>query len=252
MTKLITLIFCLIVNAYEAKGISLMQGQEANLIFPYPCNSTEVTLQQSNRRPFYRSTEGPSLSLPANQAQRFQVKNLIVNGSCSLDLTINELMRDDQGTYVLFVYKDGDILGDGIQRIFLEVNCPPKKACCVVDEYYSRGWVTIDCTADAESLPGKIECYQNGLSMPHLTDPAVRGSLLKQNIIIRESQPAFCCYFALNANKSSCECDDTVLFQNEYHGQDSCPNIPITTQISTDHTNMNLKNSKVVSEHPST
>ncbi|XP_063967699.1 uncharacterized protein LOC129279587 [Lytechinus pictus] len=239
MAKLVILISLLvIIHVYEAKGISLMQGQEANLIFQYPCDSSEVTLQQSNRRPFYSSIDGSSLSLPANQAQRFEVKKLIINASCSLDLTIKDLMRDDQGTYILFVYKDREILGDHTHRIYLKVHYPPEKALCVVGEDYGRGWVEVDCTADAGSLSGKIECYQNGLWMPHLTDPVVRGSLLKQTILIRKSQPALCCSSAFNVYKSRCECNDTVLFQNEYHGKDPCSNIPITTQISTDHTDM--------------
>ncbi|XP_063967024.1 uncharacterized protein LOC135156943 [Lytechinus pictus] len=213
-----------------------MQGQEANLIFQYPCDSSKVTLQQSNRLPFYKSTEGSSLSLPANQAHRFEVNNMIINGSCYLYLTIKDLMRDDQGTFILFVYKDRDILGDNTHRIYLKVNCPPEKARCVLGEDYGRGWVEVDCTANAGSLPGKIECYQNGLWMPHLTDPVLTGPLLKQTILIRKSQPAFCCSSALNANKSSCECDDTLLYQDVYQRKDPCPTIPITTQKSTDHT----------------
>nr|XP_054771663.1 uncharacterized protein LOC129279587 [Lytechinus pictus] len=218
--------------------MSLTHGQEANLIFQYPCDSSEVTLQQSNRRPFYRSTSGSSLSLPSIQAQRLEVNNLIINGSCSLDLTIKDLKRDDQGTYILFVYKDREILSDHTHMIYLKVNFPPDKALCVVGEDHGRGWVAIDCTANAGNLPGKIECYQNGLSMPHLTDPALTGSLLKQTIIIRKSQPAFCCSSAFNVYKSSCECNDTVLFQNEYHRKDPCPTSPIKTQIPTDHTDM--------------
>ncbi|XP_054762048.2 uncharacterized protein LOC129268526 [Lytechinus pictus] len=233
MAEIVILITLLIfAHMYVSRGISLMQGQEANLIFPYPCDSTKVTLQQSNRLPFYRSTDGSSLSLPDSQAQRFEVKNVINNGSCSLDLTIKDLVRDDEGTYILFVYKDGEILSDHIHRIYLKVNYPPDKAFCVVGEDYDRRWVAVDCTANAGSLTGKVECFQNGLLMPKLTDPALTGSLLKQTIIIRKSQPAFCCYFALNVNKSRCECDDTVLFQDGNHRKDPCPTI--TTQMSTE------------------
>ncbi|XP_041472618.1 uncharacterized protein LOC121421883 [Lytechinus variegatus] len=232
MAKIVILITLFIFAHDVCRGISLMQGREANLIFPYPCDSTEVTLQQSNRRPFYSLTDGPSLSLPESQAQRFEVKNVINNGSCSLNLTIRDLMIDDQGTYFLFVYKDGNIIGDDIHRIYLKVDYPPDKAICDVGEDYDRGWVAVDCSANARSIPGKIECYQNDLRMPKLTDPALTGSLLKQSIIIRKSEPLFCCYSALNVNKSRCECDDTVLFQDEYHWKDPCPTI--TGQMSTE------------------
>ncbi|XP_041472620.1 uncharacterized protein LOC121421885 [Lytechinus variegatus] len=232
MAKIVIFITLFIFAHDVCRGISSMQGQEANMIFPYPCDSTEVTLQYSYRWPFYSLSGGSSLSLPDSQAQRFEVKNIINNGSCSLDLTIKDLMRYDEGTYILLVYKDGNIIGDHTYRIYLKVDYPPDKAICVVGEDYDTGWVAVDCTANAISLPGKIECYQNGLLMPKLIDPAVRGSLLKQTIIIRKSEPAYCCSSALNVNKSRCECDDTVLFQDEFHRKDPCPTI--TAQMSTE------------------
>nr|XP_054762048.1 uncharacterized protein LOC129268526 [Lytechinus pictus] len=243
MAKIVILITSFIFAHNVSRGISLMQGQEANLIFPYPCDSTKVTLQHSYRRPFYSLTDGSSLSLPASQAQRFEVKNVINNGSCSLDLTIRDVMRDDQGTYILFVYKDREIQGDHTHRIYLKVEYPPDKALCVVGEDYGRGWVVVDCTAKAGSLPGKIECYKNDVWMPHLTDPSVRGSLLKQTIIIRKSEPVYCCSSALNVNKSRCECDDTVLFQDGNHRKDPCPTI--TTQMSTESMYQKADNSMI-------
>nr|XP_054761031.1 uncharacterized protein LOC129267337 [Lytechinus pictus] len=234
MVKLIIFITLLYANVYESRGISLRQGQEANLIFPYPCDSTEVTLQQSNRLPFYSSTKGSSLSLPANQAQRFEVKNLIINDSYSLDLTIRDLMRDDQGTYILFVYKDGDIIGDDIHRIYLQVDFLPGNASCVVCDDKGGDWVAVDCTANAGSLPGKIECYQDGLWMPPLTKPTETGSLLKQTLLVRKSQPVFCCSSIRQVDKSRCACDNCALFLQKINSTDPCPTVPIATKIPTD------------------
>nr|XP_054763745.1 uncharacterized protein LOC129270377 [Lytechinus pictus] len=200
-----------------------IEGQKANLIFPYPCNSTEVTLQQSNRWQFYRSTDGSPLLLPENQVQRFEVKNTINNGSCSLDLTIRDLLRDDQGTYILFVYKDGKILGDDTHKVWLEVDYPPGNASCVVGDDKGGVWVAVDCTANAGSLPGKIECYQNGLWMHPLTDPVESGSLLKQTFLIRKSEPAFCCSSSLFEDKPRCECNDTSLNLDDNDSNHPCP-----------------------------
>ncbi|XP_054763738.2 uncharacterized protein LOC129270370 [Lytechinus pictus] len=200
-----------------------IEGKKANLIFPYPCDSTVVTLQQSNRRPFYSSTDGSSLSLPEDQVQRFKVKNIINNGSCSLDLTIRDLLRGDQGTYILFVYKDGNIVGDDIHRIYLQVDFPPGNASCVVSDDRGGDWVAVDCTANAGSLRGKIECYQNGLWMPSLTDPVEIGSLLKQTFLTRKSQPAFCCSSSVFEDKPRCECNDTSLNQNDNDSNHPCP-----------------------------
>ncbi|XP_063961802.1 uncharacterized protein LOC135155706 [Lytechinus pictus] len=233
MEKIIILITLLIAHVYESEGISLMQGQEINLIFPYPCDSSEVTLQQSNRWPFYISTHGSSLSLPDSQVQRFKVKNIINNGGCSLDLTIRDLLRGDQGRYILFVYKDGNILRDDTHKVWLQVDFPPGNASCVVGYEKGRDWVEVDCTANAGSLPGKIECYQDGLWMPPLTDPVEIGSLVIQTFLIRKSQPVFCCSSALKVYKSSCECDDTVLFEEESSNKDPC-HTTTTQTISTD------------------
>ncbi|XP_041470089.1 uncharacterized protein LOC121419695 [Lytechinus variegatus] len=243
MVKLIILITLLITHiVYESEGIFLMQGQEANLIFPYPCDSTKITLQQSNRWPLYRSTKGSSLSLPANQVQRFEVNNMIIKGNCSLDLTIRDLMKDDQGTYILLVYKDGDIIGDGTHRVWLEVDYPPGNASCVVGNDRGGDWVAVDCTAKAGSLPGNIECYQDGLWMPPLTKPIETGSLLKQTLLIRKSQPVFCCSSDRQEDKSRCACDDCALFLQNIHSTDPCPTEPIVTKIPTISTIMSTKN----------
>ncbi|XP_041474549.1 uncharacterized protein LOC121423282 [Lytechinus variegatus] len=223
-TILITIvIFLAIQSECNFPASSKIEGEKANLIFPYPCDSTEVTLQQSNRWPFYSSTEGLSPSLPKSQVQRLKVKNIINNGSCSLDLTIRDLLRGDQGTYILFAYKDGNILGDDTHRIYLQVDYPPGNASCVVGVDKGGDWVVVDCTANAGTIPGKIECYQEGLWMPPLTDPVESGSLLGQFILIRKSEPAFCCSSSLFEDKPRCECNDTSLNLDDNHSNHPCP-----------------------------
>ncbi|XP_063962223.1 uncharacterized protein LOC129270376 [Lytechinus pictus] len=200
-----------------------IEGEKAIMIFPYPCDRTETTLQQSNRWPFYRTTDGSPLFLPENQVQRFKVTNIINNGSCSLELTISDLMRGDQGIYILFVYKDGDILGDNTHKVWLQVDYPPDKALCVMGDDRGGAWVAVDCTANAGTIPGKIECYQNGIWMPPLTDPVESGSLLKQTILIRKSQPVFCCSSSVFEDKPRCECNDTSMNLDDNDSNHPCP-----------------------------
>nr|XP_054762135.1 uncharacterized protein LOC129268632 [Lytechinus pictus] len=212
------------------QAVSTVEGEGVNLTFPYPCNSTEVTLQQSNRVPFYISTDGSSMSLPPDQVQRFNVQNRISTRTCSLELTITDLRRADQGTYILFVYQDGDI-GDDTQIVYLKVDYPPGKASCVVGHSIGEEWVGVDCTASAGTIPGKIECYQNGIWMFPLNDPTVVDSLLKQTILILESQAAFCCSSPWHEVIDRCECNDTALFLDGTMSENPCPTIEI--QIST-------------------
>ncbi|XP_041469371.1 uncharacterized protein LOC121419119 [Lytechinus variegatus] len=234
MAIIISCLLILFLNGYQVKALSFMQGQEVSLVFPYPCNSTDITLKQSNRVPFYRSTAGSSLYLPPHQALRFNVQNRIEIGTCSLELTISDVTRGDQGTYILFVYKDGHEQFDHKDEILLQVEYPPGKASCMVGEDKGGEWVAVNCTANVGSLPGRIGCYQNGLWMPPLTDPTETDSLLKQTILIQRSQPAFCCSSTLNEYKERCKCHDTALFLDDSSTTvDPCPTITTQTSIST-------------------
>nr|XP_054763948.1 uncharacterized protein LOC129270619 [Lytechinus pictus] len=214
--------------------VSKLQGQEANLTFPYPCDSTEITLQQSIQAPFYRSTDNLSLSLHGSQVGRFRVQNRNVSGSCSLELTISDLKRYDQGAYISLVYKNGLGLNNAMQKIHLDVGYPPDKASCVVGEDKGRGWVSIDCIASAGSLPGEIECYQNGDWLhPYSTYNKI-DTPLNQTFLIRKAQPTFCCSFLLGEYKERCQCNDTSLYLADGDINDPCPPpVKMTTNQTT-------------------
>nr|XP_054753610.1 uncharacterized protein LOC129259341 [Lytechinus pictus] len=205
------------------ESVSKIQGQNVTLHFPYPCDTTEVTLQKSNRHPFYRTTSWPGLFLSQSQAKRFNVYNRKKHDNCSVDLVISNLMGDDQGTYILFVYKDGEIQGDDTQRIYLKVDHPPGKASCVLSDEMGGDWFSLDCQANAGSLPGKIECYQTGVWMPSLAGPTETGYLLKQSILIRQSGPVFCCSSLINEVREKCECKDTSHYLSDGDYIDPCP-----------------------------
>nr|XP_054753614.1 uncharacterized protein LOC129259344 [Lytechinus pictus] len=217
-------IILIVLGLSRCESVSKIQGQNVTLRFPYSCDTTDVTLQQSTRRPFYRSTFGPGLFLlQLDQVKRFTVYVGNNSDSCFVDLMINNLMKDDRGTYILFVYKDGEIQGDDTHRIYLKVDYPPGKASCVVGDEKGGDWVSLDCQANAGSLPGKIECYQNGVWMPSLTGPTETGSLLKQTILIRQSGPVFCCSSLIDEDRERCECKDTSYFLPDGACHDPCP-----------------------------
>ncbi|XP_030840410.1 uncharacterized protein LOC115923575 [Strongylocentrotus purpuratus] len=229
----ISIVSIFVLNFYGCKSTQLykIQGQEANLIFPYPCDSTEVTLQQSARAPFYRSTDGSSLALPDDQVHRFKVQIRIKIGNCSLDLTISNLMRSDEGTYLSTIYKDGQLRDEYTTRIGLQVDYPPGEASCVASYDKGGDWGSIDCTAQVGSLSGKIECYQDGLWMPLLTDTIETHTSLQQTILIRKSLPVFCCSSTLDEYKLRCECNDTCLYKAEGDSNDPCPSSSETTTM---------------------
>ncbi|XP_063954918.1 uncharacterized protein LOC135153928 [Lytechinus pictus] len=229
MNKILIFIAGFLASDHHANAVSYVEGQEAKLIFPYPCDSTEITLQQSNRLPFYNSADGATLSLPENQCHRFSIHYEYDINDCYLKLTIINVKRVDQGTFILFVYENQRLIADGTYKIWLNIDYPPSIALCVVGEDKGGKWVSIDCTAKTGTLPGKIECYQNNEWMPSLTDPIENHITLKQTILIRKSQPAFCCSSLLNGNKSRDECDDTALFQHDDRSNDLSATVFIQT-----------------------
>nr|XP_054753615.1 uncharacterized protein LOC129259346 [Lytechinus pictus] len=219
-------IILIVLGLSSCESVSKIQGGNVTLHFPYPCDTTDVTLQQSNRRPFYRSTSGRGLSLlQLDQIKRFTVYDINNSDSCFVDLMISNLMKYDQGTYILFVYKDGEIQGGDTQRIYLKVDgdYPPGKASCVPGDEMGGDWVSLDCQANAGSLQGKIECHQNGVWMPSLAGPTETGSLLKQTILIRQSGPVFCCSSLIDEVRERCECKDTSHYLSDVDYIDPCP-----------------------------
>nr|XP_054753780.1 uncharacterized protein LOC129259522 [Lytechinus pictus] len=229
MRNIVISISVLFPSNHQANAVSYLEDEEARLIFPYPCDSTEITLQQSNRLPFYDSADGSSLSLPEDQSQRFNVENKNNTDPCYLDLKISNLHRVDQGTYILFAYMNQRLMADVTHKIWLNIDYPPSKASCVVGEDKGGKWISIDCTAKTGSLPGKIECYQSGEWMPPLTGPTETHITLKQTILIRKSQSAFCCSSFLNGNKSRDECDDTGLFLEGTRSNDLSATVSMQT-----------------------
>ncbi|XP_054753615.2 uncharacterized protein LOC129259346 [Lytechinus pictus] len=227
---IILIVLCL----SSCESVYKIQGRNVILHFPYPCDTTDVTLQKSNRRPFYRSTLGPDLFLlQLDQVGRFTVYDGNNSDSCFVNLMISNLMKDDQGTYILFVYKDGDIQGDDTHKIYLKVDHPPGKASCVVGDEVGGDWVSLDCQANAGSLPGKIECYQNGVWMPSLAGPNENEYLLKQTILIRQSGPVFCCSSLIDEVRERCECKDTSHYLSDGDYIDPCPTPSPTLPEST-------------------
>nr|XP_054763743.1 uncharacterized protein LOC129270375 [Lytechinus pictus] len=222
-------IISIFLKTCQCNALSVMQGQDGNLIFPYPCNSTSVTLQYSYRNPFYRSTDESQLSLQKNQENRYKVQLTCNEDSpkeCFVNLTISSITRDDQGTYILFVYMDREILGDATQRIWLGVDYPPGKASVVGMEAKGGNWMAVDFTAPLGSIGGKIECYQGGEWMPPLSEPTETDALLKQTILIRKSHPVFCCSSVFNEDKDICACNDTALYLEPSSSNTPCPTVP--------------------------
>ena len=73
-----------------------MDGDEVNLEFPYPCNSTDATLQFGYRTPFYNSGNLKSLTLHPSQFDRIAMQDTFKDGICLLQLNIIHVNRHDQ------------------------------------------------------------------------------------------------------------------------------------------------------------
>ncbi|XP_030830397.1 uncharacterized protein LOC115919905 [Strongylocentrotus purpuratus] len=228
-TCLMFVITLLNVHTCECKHIYSVKGKSAQLNFPFPCDSTEVTLQQSVDPPFFRFADGFVLSMPQSESNRFKVQISVENGNCSLDLTISNLRYIDEGIYLSTIYMDGQLLDELTTRIWLRVDYPPDKASCVEVQDKGGDWVSIDCTAIIGNLAGKIECYQNGQKVTPLSHPVENDSSVTESFLIRKSQPAFCCSSTLNEYTDRCECNDDALNLADGDSNDPCPPSSIIT-----------------------
>lgn len=206
-----TTIFTLFTSVTCQLVIKLIQGEKAHLTFRYDCNCTEITLQHGYKSPFYRSTNPASITLASYPESRFIIENIVTTEVCSIHLSINPVHRNDAGTYITQVYKNGgDVLPD-MQRIGLNVDYPPGEASCEWREGSSVGdWGLLQCTATAGTLSGLFECYQRGERLPPYTTQTKHRNKLEQTIWVRLSHPVFCCTATQELPKDQCQCKEYV------------------------------------------
>ena len=202
-------------------SISELEGKSVKFVFTYPCDSTVVTLRHSTRQPFYQyqSTDGEVYSLKKFQEHRLTVQNINQSPNCSLTLQIRNIMEEDRGTYFTSVYMEGDILNDNYtQRVGLQINYPPSKLSCVLDDDSDGVWITLKCTADAGTLSGKVECYQN---VTKILDIQIFKDFRQTIQIKKTTLPVFCCASLSSQVIDRCMCNDTVYPPDT--NQDPCP-----------------------------
>ncbi|XP_030838026.1 uncharacterized protein LOC115922717 [Strongylocentrotus purpuratus] len=206
ISTVIVVLFSLTFSKGDITRVSAMVGEEKQLHFSYPCDSTRVTLRNGIWAPFYDSTNPDSLSLPENKKLAFRIKN--ESNICLLQLKIYPVLRSDEGGYILTAYAgDGNILED--TRVGLRVDYPPGKASCGwEEETVADDWRLLECTAWFVSLLGEIVCYQNEIRVPPVRKPRDRDGILEHTMWVRFSQPAFCCALLVGQPVDRCKCND--------------------------------------------
>ncbi|XP_041471433.1 uncharacterized protein LOC121420944 [Lytechinus variegatus] len=189
----------------EIQHIDAIEGKRADMDFPYPCDSTRITLQNGNSMPFFNSGNS-SLVFPRN----YIITNNNDTTRCSLHLAISPVTRDDRGGYIMTPYKNGNQQPD--VKIYLNVDFSHGKAWCSSSTISIGGeWIKLSCTASADAIPRQISCWQDGMRLPKLepTDENKGGQLLQhQDIFARVSGPVHCCSHGIDRNQTRCECKD--------------------------------------------
>lgn len=192
----------------DSKILRLVEGEVALLDFQYPCDSSDITLRKGYLPPFYSLAHPESNLIP----QRHTLGHHCESSTCCLYLTINPVKRTDVGTYILTVYKNSKLLDEFTVRIGLRIAYPPGRAQCQLTGDHQVGvWVSLHCTAPIGTLRGHIKCYQRGMRLPHLTQPAQRDNILVQTFwMIKRSYPTFCCTSTIPDITDRCDCTDYV------------------------------------------
>ncbi|XP_063954383.1 uncharacterized protein LOC135153869 [Lytechinus pictus] len=190
------------------------EGGTVQLRFSYPCNAKDLSLQYSNRLPFYRLEDSIEfLNLRPDQNYRYSLENDTAKKTfpnrCSLLLIIEPVSRDDEGTFILFADKFTYMTRVGLRVPSLP---GPGPAHCDLDGYHFAGrWLKLQCTARAGSDKGQIQCYQDSIMMPPLNRPFETWENLQQTILVRQiEQEVFCCSSPLGRPKDKCDCRDFV------------------------------------------
>ncbi|XP_030838485.1 uncharacterized protein LOC115922874 [Strongylocentrotus purpuratus] len=208
MGVVIILLILLAFTIGDTKVLTVLEGDNTQLEFSYPCDNARVTLRNGHRPIFYDSANPESVPLPENRDLVFQSETETNN--CLLQLKINPVLRSDGGGYILTVYDgEGNILED--PRVGLRVDYPPGKASCewgeenVVDD-----WRSMLCKAPAGSMSGQIACYQQGVRLPPVSTPTEVGDILQQTIWVRYSQTSYCCASLQDQLTDRCACNDFI------------------------------------------
>lgn len=201
---IIFLIIVELVTIHCCTALHVVAGGKADLRFSYPCDSSFVTLRHGHKLSFYNSTN------PEQTSSRHYVVNEQIRATgdkCSLHLTIYPVTRNNEGTYILSVYRSGITLPD-YQRIRLQVENILGKVSCEIKNKYHGEWVKLHCSVSSMGTLGQIVCYQGDRRVPPLTEPKENGRTLGQMMLATLSDPVYCCSSPLERTKDPYQCTD--------------------------------------------
>lgn len=223
-------------SAYESsQRVRLPEGEAVDLSFQYDFEpDVDIQIRIGNRQPFYKSKRIHDVGLSASQKERFSV-HVEYNepqGMILVRLSISSVSREDEGTLICDMLKNGQILEEHTRKIGVSVDFLPGKASCRQENHHVDSvreiWAVMKCSAPIGSDHGIIECYQRGERMPPSARPLQNETALTQMIWMRKSFPIYCCSSAFDKQKGVCQCDDIFwdpVSQKEIrNGNNPCPN----------------------------
>lgn len=235
-------------SAYESsQRVRLPEGETVDLSFQYDFEpDVDIQIRIGKRWPFYKSKIIHDVGLSASQKERFSV-HVEYNepqGMILVRLSISSVSREDEGTLICDMLKNGQILEEHTRKIGVSVDFPPGKASCRQENHHIDNtremWAFMKCSAPIGSDHGIIECYQRGERMPPSTRPLQNETALTQIIWMRKFFPIYCCSSAFDKPKGVCQCDDIFwdpVSQNEIRGRvnpcsnsENEPRIPMLTE----------------------
>ena len=234
VNHVIFIILLIGVSFSNSTQLSFTEGGQAELLYHYNQEQDlDVEIRIGNRLPFYQHGVMLEAGLSTNQNQRFSVdieKHTAPGVSYHMFLVrvkIENVSREDAGTYKCMVYQNGHINEEETKKVGLKIEFPPGKANCVIGtnqiDTSSGVWAPLKCIASIGSRLGLIECYQNGERMPPWTRPTQNRTTLVQVIWIRKIIPIFCCSSTYERVSDMCECQDFI--RDFSQGNDAIPGL---------------------------
>ncbi|XP_041461250.1 uncharacterized protein LOC121412523 [Lytechinus variegatus] len=238
------------ISSILSNQLSFTEGGQAEILFHYnQKEELDIELRIGNRHPFYQHGQKEEIGLSPKQNKRFSVdieKHSALGVSYRMYLVrvkIENVSREDAGTYTCSLYRDGVIDDEYTKQVGLNIEFPPGKVDCVLGPSHvdttNRIWSHLKCAAPIGSSPGLIECYQDGDRVPPWTRPIQNRTTLTQTLWIRTAIPIFCCSTTFDKESDICSCKDYVMdFSPSNAGaHDGQPCLKSTPSSSGDPTN---------------
>ncbi|XP_011677379.1 uncharacterized protein LOC100889022 [Strongylocentrotus purpuratus] len=185
--------------ATEEQPLTLTAGR--NGIIPFTCrNEQQSPLKfykikfEEKDRPFYSkgSFDLDGLMSP-DQAERFRVEHFEEGSSMSVEINVASVSIEDQGTYIVVLFIQGETHYHLMKRIVL-IFIPPSPAVCFLMPSETEITYEVHCHSKPGNGNSTLTCFQNDNKIPYQS-PSAHTQIVYSRVfwLMDTDIPVSCC-----------------------------------------------------------